>query len=134
VGSVGEADATELAAFFDLPATAMDTACGSAFGTSAAAAWDREPANNTSGIIVGPLEQAAADLKQKINTNSCFPAVIADLESLESAKRAEVAASNLNLVTFDGSDLVGAEIAFLNGLFDEPEVMPANGDCCATRL
>jgi hypothetical protein len=112
----GNADFQVVNTFFDLPGATDVPSCTNDPGSPAAAAWSSEPANTTSGILLGPLERAVSNLEPRINTNSCFPAAIADLQSLESATRADIVASSAE-TTGRGSNLYGAEITYLNVLF-----------------
>jgi hypothetical protein len=116
----GAADLTKIDRFFRVPVlTACGVASGAA-GRAAAAAWDTEPRGISSGIVVGPLRRALADLAQQVKTHpagtSCYPAATADLRNLESATRADIAASAVE-TTGRGYNLYGAEIAYLNYFF-----------------
>jgi hypothetical protein len=105
---------------------------------AAAHAWDEEPAGITHGVLVAPLQSAAADLTGGLTSDhgdrSCDPAAVEDLEALESATSSQVAESRRSS-GFGGqspASLAGAEIAYLdvffalNGSMSEP-VLTAEG-------
>ena len=115
------ADLTKIDRFFHVP---LLKACGMASGAAgrtAATAWDTEPRGTSSGIAVGPLRRALADLARQLRTHpagtSCYPAATADLRNLESATKADIAASAAE-TTGRGYNLYGAEIAYLNYFFN----------------
>jgi hypothetical protein len=112
----GQADFKVVNTFFDLPVSTYVPSCSDDPGSPAATAWSDEPANTTSGLLLVPLERAAANLEQGVSTNSCFPAAIADLQSLESATRGDILASSAE-TSGRGFNLYGAEIAYLSDLF-----------------
>jgi hypothetical protein len=60
-------------------------------------AWVTQPANNALGVRLAPLRRAIADLKHGLSSDkgdtACYPAVITDLQSLESATLSQLAAS-----------------------------------------
>jgi hypothetical protein len=101
--------------------------CNVSWPTAIAAtkAWVTEPANTSSGIIVGPLQEAVTYLQQGLTTDSCdksdYPAAIADLQNLESASSADIAASS-GLVPSGAyviHTLIGDEIAYLDEFFQQ---------------
>ena len=50
--------------FFEVPQSApYKIDCATAIGKPAAEAWGKEPANAGSGVIIGPLKEAVADLE-----------------------------------------------------------------------
>ena len=108
--------------------------CGFASGTAApaaVAAWRCEPHDSTSGIAIAPL-RGVADLQQQRRVHpsgtSCYPAALADLRYLESATRADIAASAAEF-TGRGGTVYGADIAFLRFFF-----MQLDGDnSCAPQ-
>lgn len=68
--------------FFKVPKTAPYGSayeCSTGSSKAAAAAWAKEPNNTTSGVVVGPLERAAADLRSEAGRNPCFASAIDDL-------------------------------------------------------
>jgi hypothetical protein len=115
-GAEETADINKVNAFFDLPTTGLVPPCGIASAPGAAAAWTSEPPNTTEGILVGPLQRAVSVLAKDASTDPCIPAAIADLENLESATAADVAAS-AGETTGGKSNLFGADIAYLNDFF-----------------
>jgi hypothetical protein len=135
------ADLSKLDAFFHVR---LLTTCGVASGPAARAAaraWNSEPHDSTSGIIVAPLRRALADLDrqramQRADT-SCYPAAIADLRNLESATRADIAASAAEF-TGRGGTIYRADIGYLNIFFDwldglngnQDVLTPVSAHCC----
>jgi hypothetical protein len=116
----GNSDIALVNRFFDL---SQMVSCGfddSASTKDAAIAWFTEPDNTTSGITLGPVKTAVSDL-EAAETNdpsmtACYPAAVADLDDLETATAAAIAASgapggNHANTTF------GAEIGYLNDFF-----------------
>jgi hypothetical protein len=101
--------------FFKVPHTApYNVDCDTVINKAAAAAWGREPANVRSGVIIGPLKQAVADLEPEAGEDPCYAAAIDDLTDLESATKSEIAQSyrppcDLTVVFF--------EIAYLDAFF-----------------
>jgi hypothetical protein len=90
---------------------------------AATKAWATEPPNTSSGVIVGPLQAAVTHLQQGLTTDACdepaYPAAIADLQNLESASSADIAASS-GLVPSGAyliHTLIGDEIAYLDEFF-----------------
>jgi hypothetical protein len=136
------ADFSRIDRFFHLPAV---NNCGVASGTAAraaAAAWNTEPHNSTSGIAAAPLRRALADLAQQLSVHpagtSCYPAAIADLRNLESATKADIRASAVEF-TGRGATVFGAEIAYLGVFFDALDgfngsdqnvLVPISAQCC----
>ncbi|HEX6395416.1 MAG TPA: hypothetical protein VFZ97_18420 [Acidimicrobiales bacterium] len=112
--------------FFRVPDTAPD-ACDLGSHTAAAAAWSEEPANTISGVIVGPLKLAVADLQPGAARNPCYIAAIDDLTDLESATKSTIAQSYTQPCDFS---VVGYEVAYLDALFQEA-VLTAPGECSA---
>ena len=91
-----------------------------------------DPHDSTSGIAIAPLRDALADLQQQRRMHpsgtSCYPAALADLRYLESATRADTAASAAEF-TGRGGTVYGADIAFLRFFF-----MQLDGDnSCAPQ-
>jgi hypothetical protein len=82
-------------------------------------AWESEPRGRQAGVRVAPLRQAIADLKNGLGSDKgdtgCYPAAIADLQSLESATRAQISASQAKNNTI--ANLAGFRIAYLNAFF-----------------
>lgn len=120
-----DSDAKVVNAFFDLTPKAVVASCGpdNAPATAeAAAAWFSEPGTTSSGVVVQPLETAVRDLEtqeaEDSTGTSCYPAAIDDLENLESASSAEIAASAGEGTGNDAaSSPIGAEIDYLNEFF-----------------
>jgi hypothetical protein len=136
-----DADVSKLDRFFHIPVLTM---CGVASGPAARAAaraWETEPDDSTSGIAVGPLRSALADLSRQLKLHpagtSCYPAAMADLRNLESATTADIAASAVEF-TGGGGTVYGADIAYLNDFFNALEgfngiqdvLTPASVRCC----
>jgi hypothetical protein len=113
------ADVNEVNTFFGLPTTGTVPSCGVLSDGAAVAAWSSEPPDTTSGILVAPLQRAVSDLRSGAGSNPCTPAAIADLENLESATAADIAAS-AGETTGGTPSLFGAGIAFLNDFFQSP--------------
>jgi len=94
------ADTAEVNRFFGLHPTTGAAGCNASGPgmTSAGKAWSREPGNTSSGVLVSPLMQATTDLERGMTTDSgdrsCYPTAIADLGSMESASRSEIAESS----------------------------------------
>ncbi len=82
--------------FFGLPPSPWPGECDSSGpGKRAATAeWEKEPIQSLAGVAVGPLKKAVTDLRRGRTKDrgdtSCYPAAIVDLQSLESATRAEM--------------------------------------------
>jgi len=116
----GNSDIALVNGFFGL---SQMVSCGlddSASTKDAALAWFTEPDNTTSGVAPGPLKTAVADLEtaetEDPSETACYPAAIDDLDGLETATAAAIAASgapggNHANTTF------GAEIGYLNDFF-----------------
>jgi hypothetical protein len=100
--------------FFGLPSTPWPGECDSSGPEkrAAAAAWETEPVQSLTGVVAAPLAEAATDLRHGLTTDrgdtSCYAAAIADLQSLESAKRANLSKD----VPY------GDEIGYLNKFFN----------------
>ena len=108
---------SQLDHFFKAPQSAPYTYnCDPIIGRAVpgAAEWNKEPANTTSGVDVGPLRQAIAALRPQARTNPCYAAAIDDLTALESASSTSIAQSYSPACTFT---VVGFEILYLNALF-----------------
>jgi hypothetical protein len=99
--------------------------CDAVISKAAAAAWEKEPANATSGVIVGPLKQAVADLEAEAGRDPCYAAAIDDLTDLESATRSEIAQSYRPPCELT---VVGYEIAYLDAFFWTP-ALTRRGEC-----
>jgi hypothetical protein len=109
--------------FFGLAQTASVASCGvdgSASTKSAAIAWYTEPDNTTSGDTPGPLMTAASDLEtaeaEDPSETACYPAAVDDLNGLEAATPADIAASGAPGGNH-ANDSFGAEIGYLNDFF-----------------
>jgi hypothetical protein len=116
----GDADVRKLGRFFGIPLVGP---CGTASGPAARAAaaeWKAEPRDDTSGIRAEPLRHALADLVRQLHAHpaktSCYPAAIADLSHLETATKADVAASAGEFNGRGGTEY-GDDIAYLNDFF-----------------
>jgi hypothetical protein len=112
----------QLNAFFNTPAATQSESCFqniTAQSKDAAKLWAQEPTGTAKGISVGPLEQAAADLEQAPADTPCYAAAIDDLVKLESATRAEIAATSvLTAPQSQDTMLVGGRITYLNLFFE----------------
>jgi hypothetical protein len=137
----GAADISEVSRFFHVPPLRT---CGLTSGIAAlaaAAAWNSEPHNTTSGVNVASLRRAAADLARQVRLHlggtSCYPAAIADLRDLETATKANIAASSVEF-TGGGGTRYGDEIAYLDTFFgyltshngDWNVLTPLAAQCC----
>jgi hypothetical protein len=111
--------------FFKVPQTAPNNIGCFVINKAAAAAWGKEPASASSGVIIGPLKQAVADLKPEAGRDPCYAAAIDDLTDLESATK-----SQITQCFRPPSDLtvVGIEIIYLDALFMTSPL--ANTDEC----
>jgi hypothetical protein len=82
----------------------------------AARAWAKEPAGTTSGVSVELLKTAHAALEANSSEDPSlaplYAAATSDLQNLESASKAAIAATQRN-----PDDLLGAEIVYLNAFF-----------------
>jgi hypothetical protein len=99
------------------PSCGPDTSTATA---PAAAAWFTEPHDTTSGVAVSPLKTAVADLQRAVTEDpsgsGCYPAAIDDLVDLESATRADIAASEAPGDNHADTSF-GDEIGYLNQFF-----------------
>jgi hypothetical protein len=117
------ADIAKVNRFFQLRGNSWDSGCiASGHGmTAAASAWSMEPNTAVHGALPGPLKTAASDLaageRSDRGDRSCYPAAIADLANLESASQSEIAAANPLRWSLGSAEVIGAEIAYLNGFF-----------------
>lgn len=136
-----DADLAKIGRFFHI---SLPSPCGIASGSAARAAaaqWNTEPHDSTSGIAAAPLRHALADLTRELHARpaatSCYPAAIADLMHLESATKADIAASAAEF-TGRGTTEYGADIAYLNSFFNaldgyngnQSVLTPASAHCC----
>jgi len=101
--------------FFKVPQSdPYNLPCGSAISKAAAAAWEKEPAKAASGVIIGPLKLAVADLEPEAGGDACSGAAIDDLKDLESATKSEVAHGYSPPCELT---VLGFEIAYLDAFF-----------------
>jgi hypothetical protein len=101
--------------FFKVPQTdPYNLECDAVINKAATAAWEREPANATSGVIVGPLKQAVVDLEPEAGRDACYSAAIDDLTDLVSATKSGIAHSYSPPCDLT---VLGFEIAYLDGFF-----------------
>jgi hypothetical protein len=135
-----EAAADALNTFFAIPQTAPSNVfaspqrappynvhCGIVPNTAAAAAWNEEPSGDSSGVLIEPLKQAAADLEPQENTNPCYAAGIDDLSALQSASKGMIAQSYAASWNSGSAVLaVACEIGYLNQLFEAEALNHAN--------
>jgi hypothetical protein len=132
------ASAAALDTFFALPYTTpynvfappaqppYNVNCGGPPNT-ATAAWNEEPSGNSSGVLIEPLKQAAADIEQQKSLDPCYPAAIDDLVALQSASKEMIAHSNTATWNSGSAVLaVACEIGYLNQLFEAEALNPAN--------
>jgi hypothetical protein len=78
-------------------------------------------------VLIEPLKQAAADLEPQENTNPCYAAGIDDLSALQSASKAMIAQRYTASWKSPPAVLaVSCEIAYLNQLFEDDALNPAN--------
>jgi hypothetical protein len=119
-----EKDWSEIADFFALPTMRGGPRCSTPRISTinpAVEQWSSEPAGISSGVRPGPLLAAATDLEAEIGADpggtTCFPAAIADLESLAPVTRAAIATSGR--LESNHCSLVGDEIAYLDAFFDQ---------------
>ena len=114
--------------FFKVPQTApYKVECDTVINKAAAAAWGKEPVDASSGVIIGPLKRAVADLEPEAGKDPCYAAAIDDLTNLESATKSEIAQSyrppcDLTVVWF--------KIAYLDAFFMTP-ALENQGECQA---
>lgn len=112
--------------FFKVPQVdPYNLPCDTVVNKAAVAAWEEEPANTNSGVLVDPLKRAVADLEPEAGKDACAAAAIDDLRDVESATKSEIANSfrppcNLTVVWF--------EIAYLDAFFWAPAL--GNGGGC----
>lgn len=109
------AEQTALDRFFKVPQSvpyAID--CDTVIDKAAAAAWGKEPANASSGVIIGPLREAVAHLEPGAGKDPCYAAAIDDLTDLESATRSMIAQDYRPPCEFT---VVGDEIYYLDEFF-----------------
>lgn len=137
-------DVARVDRFFGLRHNPWEKGClTSGLGIQGAArAWQEEPTGISSGILIAPLQNAAADLTAGLKTDhgdrSCYPAAIEDLENLESATKSEVVRSSRSWSFGDHSATVSvsAEIAYLHGFFgfsDDREVLEGDAAEAVTK-
>jgi len=101
--------------FFEVPQSApYKTECDTVIDKAAAADWGKDPANASSGVIIGPLKEAAADLEPRAGRDPCYAAAIDDLTDLESATKSAIAQDYKPPCEFT---LVGDEIYYLDEFF-----------------
>jgi hypothetical protein len=109
--------------FFHLPKSTWEGGCDSSGPglRGAQKSWQTEPSASQSGVHVAPLRRAIADLKHGLATDtgdtSCYAAAMADLQSLESATRTDIAMSITRFNSPLGHVIhapYGDEIEFLN--------------------
>lgn len=117
-----------LDSFFKVPQTApYKVECDTVINKAAAAAWRKEPANASSGVIIGPLKRAVADLEPEAAKDPCYAAAIDDLTDLESATKSEIAQSFRPPCA---PTVVFFEIAYLDAFF-WPPAPTLQGECQA---
>ena len=101
--------------FFEVPQSApYKIDCATAIGKPAAEAWGKEPANAGSGVIIGPLKEAVADLEPGAGGDPCFAAAIDDLRISQSATKSVIAQDYRPPCDFT---VVGDEICYLDEFF-----------------
>lgn len=122
-----DAAAATLDRFFDLTSgDPYNVECSPASNTPAAVAWNDEPIGITSGVLVQPLKEAAADLEPQAATNPCIRAAVDDLVALVSATRPMIEATAEASYTSDSSVLAMAcEIGYLNQVFEPGALDPS---------
>jgi hypothetical protein len=114
IGATETAEIAIIDRFFDLPPSTWSGECDSSGpGKQAAAtAWETEPVQRVTEVAIAPLKKAVTDLKRGLVTDtgdkSCYPAAIADLQSLESARSADMTRN----IPY------GNEIGYLNSFFN----------------
>ena len=95
----------------------------------ASIAWAQEPIGADAGIRSAPIRTALADLRRGISSDrgqvGCYPAIIADLQALQTATPAEIA---------DSSDENGATNYLGYEIFDIDSVIGGNRNALFTRL
>jgi hypothetical protein len=95
----------------------MDDAPAGAFFDRARHYFDQEPAGLHGGVLVGLLKSAVSALRREAGAQSSravlYDAAIADLNNLQSASAAQIAASNSNLLNPYRQD-----VDYLNDLFE----------------
>lgn len=93
------ADITAISSFLGFKKSPWTTGCVShgAEARAAAQAWSKEPHGTNKGILKSLLRAAAADLTRGLRIDagdrSCYPAAIEDLDNLQTATAAEIAAT-----------------------------------------
>jgi hypothetical protein len=120
----GNADIAKVNRFFAVPKDTLEASCNASGPglTLATKAWRLQPANISSGVHVRSLKSAITDLQHGLITdshNSCYPAAIEDLHSLESATRPEIVASTTATPGggYEVTNIYGDEIAYINVFF-----------------
>ncbi len=110
--------------FFGLPPTPWPGECDSSGPgkRAAATAWATEPVQSLTGVVALPLAKAVTDLRHGLTADrgdtSCYAAAIADLQSLKSAKRADLS-----------KDIpYGDEIGYLNQFFNGRQYVLGGAD------
>jgi hypothetical protein len=127
-----KADIKAVNAFFGLAPRTDKRGCIAAGpgATAATGEWVTEPADTSSGVTIAPLRQVTNYLRQGESADrgdkSCYPAAIADLQNLQTATAADIAASSGRSPTggYRVKTLYGDEIAYLNRFFGI--ISPAN--------
>jgi len=122
------ADITAISSFLGFKKSPWTTGCVShgAEARAAAQAWSEEPQGTNKGILKSHLRAAAADLTRGLRIDagdrSCYPAAIEDLDNLQTATAAEIAATpNAHGGSFKDPGAVQvawADILWLDDWFD----------------
>jgi hypothetical protein len=106
--------------FFGLPQLGACGSDGSASTKDAALVWFTEPDNTTSGVTLEPLKTAVSDLEtaetEDPSGTVCYPAAVDDIDGLEAATQADIAASGAPGGNHANTSF-GAEIGYLNDFF-----------------
>ena len=129
---VGEYDrwTAELDNFFDTPASTRSQSCVenvTAQSRAAALMWSQEPAGTSSGVDLSPLQEALGDLKEAAAGTPCYAAAITDLQGLETATAAEVAATAVfTAPQSEATMLIGGRIDYLNLFFQTNGALSPN--------
>jgi hypothetical protein len=111
----------QLDAFFGTPAAARNSSCFENVTTQSKAAatmWSQEPAGTSRGIVLGPLQSAVADLLKAPAGTPCYAAAIDDLQKLQTATPAQIAATSTSSAPQSlDTMLVLGRITYLNVFF-----------------